>query len=801
MLQDLRYGARVLARSPGFTGVAILALALGIGANTAIFSVVHAVLLKALPYQDPDGLVVVWERNIPRDRRTNVASPGNFIAWREQNRVFEDMSAVSLTARVNLTGAGEPEELQAQLVNASFFPILGVAAERGRTFTPEEDRPASRVAVISHRLWVRRFGSAEDIVGRTITLSARAYTVVGVMPAGFSFLDRTVEVWVPVGFSDEARVPSGRWLIPIARLKPGVTVAQAQAEMDTISARLTQQFPEFDTGWVTNVVPLRRQLSGEIRPALLILAGAVGFVLLIACANVANLLLARSTSRQRELALRAALGAGRARIARQLLVESLLLAGAGGAAGLLLATLGVRWLAVFAAEHVPIPRIDTIGVDATVLGFTVVLSLASGLLFGLAPALAASSIDLNEALKDGGRTGRGVREGRTRQAFVVVEIALALMLLVGAGLLIRSFARLLDADPGFDAEGVLTMQVTLPSAKYREQAQRGAFFHELFARIDRLPGVRAAGGITFLPMSGLGSATSFDIVGRPKPPLGHNLVCDVRVITHEYFRAMGVPLLRGRLFTERERSEKTNVLVINEAMARLHFPNQDPIGQRLVISWSDEDPDEIIGVVRDVKHNGLDDTPRPMIYWAFSRTDYGMQTLAVRTATDPVQIARAVVAEVRAIDPDLPVANIRTMDEVLSRSVAQRRLVMSLLGGFAGVALMLAAVGIYGVMAYMVSQRTREIGVRLALGARPAQVLRLVVGQALWLAVLGVAAGLFGAYFLTSLMQTLLYGVTPTDPATFAAVALTLGIIALAASAVPGVRATRVDPAIALRAE
>ena len=805
LLQDLRHGARLLLRAPGFTAVAVAALAIGIGANTAIFSVVNTLLLRPLPYHDAERLAVIWEHNLPRDKKDNVVSPGNFIHWRELQRSFVDLAAVSGTAglnfKVTVTGSGEPEEVPMQMVSASFFPLLGVQPALGRAFTEEEDEPESRVVVLSDRLWKRRYGADRDILGKPITVQGVAYSVVGVMPPGFSFIDKTVDVWFPVGFRAEARTPRGRWLSVVGRLKPGVTFEEAQADMSRVHAELTRLFPNFNTGWTARVVPLRTQLVGNVRPALLVLLGAVGVVLLIACANVANLQLARATTRQRELAVRAALGAARGRLIRQLLAESAVLAAAGGAAGLFVAWLGVRAMRAAVAERLPIQRLEAVGIDGWVLLFTLAASLLSGILFGAIPALTASGTRLTEMLKEGGRTGSGNRGKRTRHAFVVAQIALALVLLTGAGLLIRSFVHLLNVNPGFDAQGTVTLNVSLPGSRYGQPPSRVQFYRRLFESIDALPGVQASGATSFLPLTGLGAATSFEVVGQPKAPAGEEPVADVRVVANDYFRAMGIPLLRGRLFHEGDAADESSRVVINQTMAEKYWPGEDPVGRRVKISWNDTREDEIIGVVADVRHAGLESTPRAMTYWPYPRFPYPGMALVIRTATDPAAVVNPVVSIVRSQDPDLAVSNIRTMEEVVSESVGERRLTMILLAVFAGAALLLAAVGIYGVIAYSVTQRTQEIGVRMALGAQKRDVLRMIVGHAILLALGGIVLGAAGAVVLTRFMTDLLFNVRPRDPLTFVAVAAVLGTVALAASYLPGRRAASVDPAVALRAE
>jgi putative ABC transport system permease protein len=800
-LSDLRYGTRLLLRSPGFSAVAIAALALGIGANTAIFSVVNTLLIQRLPYHEPERLAIVWEHNLPRDRKNNVVSPGNFIHWREMNQVFDDIAAVGLTFNLTLTGHGEPVELPFQYVTPPFFSILGVPPALGRPFTAEEAGPNSRVVVISDRLWRTRLGADPEILARGVTLQGVSHSVVGVMPPGFALLDKTVDVWLPAPFTAESRTPRGRWLATVARLKPGVTFEQAQRDMTRVAGELTKLFPDFNTGWTARVVPLREQLTGDIRPALLVLLAAVACVLLIACANVANLLLARATARGRELAVRAALGAGRRRLIRQLLAESLVLSLAGGAAGIALAWWGLGLLRAFVADRIPVYGLESIGINGTVLAFTAGASILSGLFFGLVPAFSAAGASLNDSLKEGGRTGSAARGKRARAAFVVVEIALALVLLVGAGLLVRSFAHLMAVDTGFDTSRTITMRVSVPQSRYGEPARRVQFFDRLLERVRLLPGVEASGAISFLPLAGLGAATGFEVVGAPPPPAGEGPVTDVRVIADGYFKAMRVPLVRGRLFDEGQPADAQNKVIVNETLARRHWPNEDPIGRRIKVSWDDNREDEIIGVVGDVRQADLETEPRGTIYWPHARTPYGSMTLTLRTAGEPAAITSSVRDTLRELDPNLALADVKSMREVVSRSVAQRRLTMVLLGIFAAAALLLAAVGIYGVLAYSVTQRTQEIGIRLALGAQRGDVLKMIVAEAAVLAGAGIVLGAAGAALLTRLMTGLLFGVQPFDPVTFAVVALVLAGIALLASYLPGRRATRVDPVIALRAE
>ncbi|HTH01209.1 MAG TPA: ABC transporter permease [Vicinamibacterales bacterium] len=799
-LQDLRHGGRVLLASPAFTLAAIAALTIGIGANTAIFAVVNTLLIQPLPYKNPDRLAIVWEHNLPRDKRNNVVSPGNYLHWREMNSVFTEMSIVSMTFRAAYTGDGEPEEVKQQVVNATLFPMLGVNAAVGRVFTPEEDRPnSSRFVLLSDRFWRRRFAADPNVINRSIRLSGNLFTVVGVMPPGFSILDKNVDLWVPPGFTAESRTPQGRWTMVIARLKDGVTFTQAQGDMTRVASQLSAMFPDFDTGWTARVVPLKEQLTGDVRPALLVLLGAVGFVLLIACANVANLLLARATTRHRELAVRAALGADRARLIRQLLSESLLLSLVGGTAGLGLAWWGLKLLRTSVAAMLPIQRLEFVGINGWVLLFAGAAALGSGLLFGVIPAFTAAGISLTDALREGGRTGTGHRGRRVRQGLVIIEMALALVLLVGAGLLVRSFQSLMRVNPGFDPSGTLTMRVTLPISS--RDTQIITFFDRLFERIGTLPGVQDAGGVSFLPLNGLGSATSFSIEGAEKPRAGDEPVSEVMVATRDYFRAMGIPLLRGRLFDGRDTAPNTRRVIVSETLVKKYFGNRDPIGQRIVLSWYNEGPDEIIGVVGDVHSVSLELEPRGATYLPPARFAYPFMTVVVKTSTGDVSLTKSIVSAVHELDPSVPASEIRPMSEVMEISTAQRRLTMALLMIFSVVALLLASVGIYGVISYSVTQRTQEIGIRMALGAQRRDLLRMVVGNAMVLAVLGVALGAAGAFTLTRLMRKLLFNVEPQDPLTFIAVAVLLVCVAALASYVPGRRATRVDPVVALRAE
>ncbi|HEX6463744.1 MAG TPA: ABC transporter permease, partial [Vicinamibacterales bacterium] len=757
----------------------------------------NTLLIRPLPYADPSRLAIVWEVN-PMGK-DNSGSPGNFLHWREMATTFDDMAAVSFTFRTTLSGAGEPEELPVQYVSAAVFPILGVPPQLGRTFTADEDQPRrNSVAVISDALWRRRFGADRGVVNRAVRLNGDLVTIVGVMPPGFSILDKTVQLWEPTGFSADDRTPRGRWLHVIARLKRGTSIERAQQDMERVQSDMIRLFPAFNTGWRVRVRSLKEELARDARPALLVLLGAVGLVLLIACANVANLLLVRATSRRRELAVRAALGAGRRRILSQMFAESGGLAVAGACAGLLLAWWAVVIVRTRVASYLPVPRLEAVSTDGTVLGFTFAAAVLCALIVGVIPAISAGGVSLSGLLKDGGRTGTASRGTRARSVFVIVETALALMLLIGAGLLVRSFAALMRVDAGFDPSHTITMKITLPTSKYREARQ---FFDRLYSQIDALPAVQASGGISFLPLNGLGAATDFSIPGRPIPAYGDKPVADVRVVTHDYFKAMRIPLLKGRLFDSRDTGAASHHVIISADLARRFFANEDPIGKQIAIDWTDSTPDEIIGIVGDVHQLTLDDEIRATTYWPPSRFAYPWNSVVIRTSADPSRIVPDVAALVRQFDPAIALADVRQMDDVLSISAAERRLTMLLLSSFAGLALLLAAVGIYGVISYSVTERTHEIGIRMALGAARGSVMQMVMRQALVLAGAGVAAGAAGAWLLTRLMKTLLFGVMASDPFTFVVVCVLLIAVAAIAASIPGLRATRVDPVIALRSE
>ncbi len=810
--QDLKYGARQLARNPGFTAVAVLTLALGIGANTAIFSVVNAVLLKPLPFHQPENLVMIWNTWTGAGRGT--ISWAEYLDYKQRARGFDDLAAHSSTASMNIAfGEGEPEQVWRVFVTSNLFPVLGVRAAVGRTFHPDEDLSGNhpRVLLLSHRLWMRRFGGDPSVVGKSYDLGGTAYTVVGVMPADFEFPDKRVDIWRPIGGTFWANSGAGGGgqrraaggLRVVGRLKPGVSLAQAQSEMDVISQQFRQEFPTDYPGgnWQgLIVVSLRDQLVGSVRPALLILLGAVGFVLLIACANVANLTLVRAAHRQKEVMIRAALGASHWRLTRQLLTENLLLALMGGAVGVLLAFWSVDALMWLGAEQVP--RLHKVGVDATVLGFVVFLTLVTGCLAGLLPAWHAAAPDLQASLREAGRASFSREGTRGRNALVVFQLAAAVILLAGAGLLVRTFSYLLHVDPGFDAKNLTTAGLVLTHRRYQSDEERHRFYKELQERLEALPAVEAAGLIDNAPFSGWLNDSQFEIEGRPPITPGVYPDEEIRLVSPNYFRALGVAVLQGRDFASSDNRAGPPVAIVSESLAHKYWGSESPVGKRIRALGSDEIPwVTIVGVSGDVRHGGLDSDFRPIWYRPLSQVDDFGGTVLVRSSGDPAAAFSAIRAQVRALDPQQAIQGPRTMEDVIAESLARRRFSLFLLSLFALMALALAAVGIYGVVSYSVSHRMQEFGIRMALGARGRDILQLVLGQGFRLAFLGVALGAAGAFGLLRFLSTLLFGIQPSDPLTLVGVLLVLMSVVTLACYVPARRAARVDPMTALRYE
>ena len=803
LLQDLRYAIRLLGKSPGFTAIAILTLALGIGANTAIFTVVNAVLLRPLGFRDPSRVVLVAEKSA---YPTVSTSYQNYVDWRDQSHSFESMEATRGTT-ITLTGSGEPERLNARMATAPLFSLLGVNAILGRTFLSEEDRAGGApVVVLGYGLWQRRFGGARDILGRSITLDSQPYTVVGVLPSGFEFL-QPADIFLP--FTPWAKtLPDDRnWhpgIFPIARLKEGISREQARTEMVGITKRLEEQYPIYNTGTSADVVDLQEQLVKGVRPALLLLLGAVAAVLLIACVNVANLLLARAASRGREVAIRTSMGASRWRVTRQLITESVLLSLAGGVLGLLFAWASLGPLLKLSATS--LPAVFAVSLDRWVLFFTLAVSLVTGLLFGIVPALRTAKLDLRETLNESSRgSTAGPGHHRIRGALVAGEIAMAMLLLVGAGLLLRSFSRLQDIPPGFQADHLLVADLPLSLTAYAKPEQRFQFFDRIVERVKSLPGVRSAGAASFLPVSGGGGLLHFNIYGRPPKSPHDYIATGYRTTTPNYFETLGMPLAEGRFFTAADTEKAPAVVVINATMAKTYFPGENPLGKRLQVGATPESDVpwmEVVGVVGDVRQ-GLDLDPKAEMYLPYRQADQLLPvfqlSIVLRTATDPMLQASALRSALAEIDPNQPLVRVRTMEENMAATVAQPRFRTWLIGIFAGLALILAGVGVYGVMSYTVTQRTSEIGIRVTLGAQPEDVFRIVVGEGLRLALTGVGAGMLGALALTRLLRSFLYGVSAYDPLTFVGVALILTLVAVAASFFPARRATLVDPMVALR--
>jgi predicted permease len=817
LTKDVGYAVRMLAKGPGFTVAAILSLAIGIGANTSIFSIINALLLRPLPYQDADRLVILWNRSPGLNITEDWFSTAQYFDIKNGHHGFEQV-AIAIGGNYNLTSQGEPERVGTIRVSSNLLPMLGQAAALGRVFAPDEDSPGKpATAVLSYGMWLRHFGADPGMIGKSVTLNGVPYEVVGIMPRTFS-LPREVlptldgaeqaDILLPLPMPlDAAQNRDHEDYNIMGVLKPGVFIAQAQAEMDTITARLRHDYPQTyppNGGLTFGIVPLLEQVVGDVRPTLFVLLGAGGFVLVIACANVANLLLARAVARQKEIAIRTALGASRFRIVRQVLTESVLLSLSGGVGGVLLAFWSLHWIHVFGPKSVP--RINDIGIDRVALVFTFVLSLFSGALFGLVPALRVSRLDLHTTLKDENRGTAGAsavwaRGHNLRRTLVISELALCVMLLIGAGLLIRSFVRLQNVSPGFNPNSVLTLELTMSGPRYKDAQAVVATYHQLWNRLEGLPGVTASGAVTALPLSQMFAWGPITVEGRVPPP-GENFInADERMVSGHYFEAMQIPLRSGRFFGEQDTSTSPKVVVIDEYMAQQLWPNQDPVGRRIHLGGITDPWQTVVGIVGRVKQYTLDSDSRIALYLPHTQYPARAMNVVLRSRADPASLASAVKQQIHELDSDLPLYNVRTMNQRLDESLARRRFSMLLLTLFACVALALAAIGTYGVMAYLVTQGTREIGIRIALGATHRAIVRLIVWKGLALAICGVAIGLAGAFALSRLMRSLLFGVTPSDPFTFVVISLLLTLIALLASYIPAHRAARIDPIVSLRDE
>jgi putative ABC transport system permease protein len=805
LMLDIRYGARMLRKSPGFTAVTVVTLALGIGANTAIFSVVDSVLLRPLPYKDPGRLFVVWEK--PPKSTRNVVSAANFLDWREQNRVFENLVGTS-NASFNLAGKDSPERVDGMRVSHDFFAMLGISPVLGRAFTPEDDRAgAPRAVILSHGLWQRRFASDPGVAGRSISVDGQPTTVVGILPERFGFFGAP-EMWMPLALDRSKVTRDFHYLVPIARLKAGVSLEQARSAMQGVAAVIERDYPKSNKGWSVTIEPLRDAVVGGQRDAMIMLFAAVVLVLLIACVNVANLQLAKAATRQRELAVRASIGAGRGRLMRQLLAESVLLASLGGALGLLLALFLTRVLRSLVPPFL-LAGIAEVAVDWRVLGFTFGLSILTGLVFGAAPAWWATRLNVHQTLKEGGRgSGGGFRHARVRNALVVAEVALSVVLLVSAGLMIRSLSAMAKVDPGFRPDHVLTMRLAMADGKYPGGAAVRGFYARVLERVENIPGVKSASLSMGLPLRGTGFGMPFLIASHPKIPISEAPGVPFELASHGYFRTLGIALRKGRLFGAADNEGAPRVAIVNETFARRFLTKEEPLGQRLLveelitgkrelgapIAW------EIVGVVADAKFGGLNDTEQaPVIYVPLPQSPWPSATLSLRTATEPMSLAKAVRAALTEIDSEMPVTRVRTMEQIVVESMSQSRMQTWLIGIFGAVALALSALGIYGVISYSVTQGTHDMGIRMALGAKASDVLRTVLRNGMVLVALGTGIGVAGAFAATRLLSSLLFGVGAGDPGSYAAVVLLLGAVALAAAFIPARRATRIDPITALR--
>jgi predicted permease len=804
--KDIRYGVRMLCKSPSFTFFAVAVLALGIAANSAIFSIADAVLIRPLPYADANRLVIIWEDASAYGFPKDTPAPGNFSDWKSRNQVFDDVAATGFGGSFNLTGQGLPEKLTGREVTANLFSVLGVTPELGRDFRTEDDVPgATPVTILSHGLWLRRFGGDPQILGKEISLNYEKCIVVGVMKRGFQFPERETELWTPERFTKEELANHGsHFLEVVARLKPGVSLNRANADLAVIAQQLEKEHPDSNSKVGAVAVPLREEFAGDTRPAILMLVGAVCFVLLIACANVANLLLSRATGRRREMAMRLALGATRGRIVQQMLTESVLLAILAGVAGLLLSVWGTRFLATLIPAGIA-PLTGT-GVDGRVLLFTLAVTLATGILFGIIPASRVSQFHLTPSLKQGGgQSGVGSGGQRLRDALVISEVALAIVLLAGGALMIRSLQNLYHLDPGFRADHVLVMHTPLPDQKYKTLAQRTAFYDQVLANVETLPGVVAAGYTTWIPLTNAGGAMGVTLEGKPEPAPGQALIPNVRIISKNYAAALGMKLIEGRLFEQGDGFGKPLVALINQTMAKNYWPGENPVGKRFKSGrYSEKSPwISVVGIVGDIHQAGLDLPARAEMYFPYQQQDDGFspEYLAVRTSGDPMAFAEIVRQQVWAVDKEQPVAKVMPLEDLVDENLSSRRMQASLLSGFAGLALLLVTLGIYAVLSFAVTQRTQEIGVRVAMGAQPRDVLRMIFAQGFKLFLIGAALGLVAAFALSHALVHLLFGVSAYDPGSFAFVTLLLAAVALLACYVPARRATRVDPLIALRYE
>ena len=801
LLADLRYGLRLLRLTPAFTAIAICALALGIGANSAIFSTVDSVLLQPLPYQDPARLVLVWEDASFASFPKNTPAPGNFFSWRERNHVFTDMAAARF-ATANLTADGPPEQVFGRRVTSNFFDVLGVRPLLGRAFTAQEDDTAASVVLLSYGLWQRRYVGDPSVIGKTMLMDGSEFTIIGVLPRDFVFRDREMDYWSPAAFTPaEKQLRDSHYLNVVARLKPGVSVRRAQEEMSAIARQLQQAYPNSNRGVGAVVAPIKDEILGNTRLALLVLMSAAGCVLLIACANVASLLLARAVARRREVAVRAALGAGRGRLIRQMITEGTLLSLIGGVVGLALASPALRLLTRLVPAGLPGSAAPEI--DARALGFTLLLSLLTGLLFSIVPAIQASRTSLNDALKEGGRTGIGSSRAGARDILVMLEVAAALVLLMGAGLMLQTLARLRAIDVGFRTDHMLTMRTILPQSKYKDPARRIAFYDRVLEQVRALPGVQGAAFSSNLPFTAQGNTQGYRIEGRqPEPGMSYDAL--LRVGTNGYLKILGVRLIEGRLIEDSDGPAAPPVVVINETFARRHWPHESPLSHRISLNFPTPVWRTIIGVVADVRERGYELEMKPGVYLPFVQfpgTWARPDTIAVRTKSDPLSLAGAIRQIIGSMDPEQPISAVRTMDEIINQQVADRLQQMTLLGIFAGLALLLASVGLYGVLSYVVMQRSREIGLRMALGASASNVTWMIVVRGLTLAGLGLGIGVAGVWTLTRAMKSLLYGVGATDPATFGMVTGLLAAIAVTACWIPARRAARLDPIMVLRQE